>query len=222
MNSCVLLSEIFTFLTVGEILKIVNTNSFFNKQTKEISLWKNIVNKQYGVDKPIYSTWKKMAFIMYQSNMIKMNKIWIDDITYSDIFKEALENKNRYFFSSVLLSHNITSECEHTEGALTYAGATPKGIYVPKTEEELQCKLKVITREFSVIAHAFEEMVSIDRPGNIWPLALLAGGWNMNINVMNDKLQVKSRNIKLLIDPVLHVMTYSLLDIDALNSIRAW
>lgn len=231
----------FCGISVKEVLKLCRTNMRFAEACKREPFWKNKVLLDYGVEKKYCNSWKETAILLFNADMINLRKEWIDQITYGVLLEESLKN-DRGFFINILRKHDILPSkvyvypeidedlenvypefvkglenipIEHLSAHFGYtiddlkvAGMGPGDVML------LHRILKVVTREFSVIMHAVDEMKG--------HYNLFSSGqeWEHNMNELTDnEIQVANR-IKLLVDPIPYVMRYSLLSIYNLNAIE--
>ncbi len=76
-----LIEKIFTNLTVKEISILCGVSKKFDNICKRESLWKKKVLNDYGIEKKYGATWRRTAQRMAKTNMINLNKIWINGNT---------------------------------------------------------------------------------------------------------------------------------------------
>ena len=172
--------------------------------------------------------------------MINLREKWIDGKTYGELFNEALKSDDDEFFRKILIKHEadyvdpvvyseFVEDLKSAEEDLfdrypgyTYDDFDEYGIMFHEDENELQRNLKVMSREFSVIGHAFGEIRGRDAEATYeYGLAGLARGPKDTPGLEDSKIQTV-KNIRLLVDPILYIMTYSIMSLNDLNRIYIW
>lgn len=235
-----IIMEFFNDISVKEAMNLCRINRQFNEVCKKESTWKRKAKNDYGIQKMYYSTWKKTARLLYDSNMINLGQEWIDGQTYGELFDEALESDDDEFFRKILMKHGINylhstvysdfvEDLKSAEVDLfnRHPGYTHKdideyGIVLHGNEDELQKNLRVMTREFSVIGHAFAELRGRDiAPIDEYGLACLGRQEKYTPGLEDSEIQI-AKDIRLLVDPILYVMTYSIMSLNDLNRIYIW
>ena len=235
-----IIMEFFNDISVKEAMNLCRINKQFNEVCKREFTWRNKISYDYGIAKKYGDTWKETAKLLYNSNMINLRQKWIDGRTYGELFDEALESNDDEFFRKVITKHGV----DHVDASVysefvedlksaevdlfrrypnyTYDDFDEYGIVLHENEDELQRNLKVMTREFSVIGHAFAEIRGSDvESTDEYGLACLGRQSKYTAGLGNSELQ-NAKNIRLLVDPILYVMTYSLMSLNDLNRIYIW
>ncbi len=100
-----LIYEMFLSLTPKEIFKLCRISRKFNDECKKESLWEFKVRNDYKINKKFGSTsplqglnalrsWKETANMLAKSNMISLDKKWVNGMTYRQILNEGLTKGN--------------------------------------------------------------------------------------------------------------------------------
>nr|QBK92796.1 MAG: uncharacterized protein LCPAC401_04340 [Pithovirus LCPAC401] len=89
-----LIHEMFLSLTPKEIFKLCRISRKFNDECKKESLWEFKVRNDYKIDRKLGDTWKETAKMLVKSNMINLDKKWINGMTYRQILNEGLIKGN--------------------------------------------------------------------------------------------------------------------------------
>ena len=157
-------------------------NKKFNCITLRESMWRNIIRMNYGIDKIYGTSWKDTAKNLFLCNMINLNKIWIDNITYGELFYQGLENWAET--SKILWKYNMLNRGDEMYDKLKSTPryeilkyVFPKSItnikrmrrhirhisnfdryygVAPLTELSLEQHIRTITRELFVILSLFK------------------------------------------------------------------
>ena len=222
----------FDDISVKEVMKLCRVNRQFNEVCKKESMWRRKVKNDYGIDKKYGKTWKETAKNLYDADMINLGQEWIDGKTYGELLKEGLESNDHRFFGKILEKYKIGSivfpeyvdDIKSTDDYLrnTYESSSELlNIYtsgIPNNEAALQNHLRIMTREFSVIAHAVAAMNgSYSELG--FALASSQDAIEVGIEQTAEERAKMQKIVKLFIDPILYVMTYSIMNLKNLFSI---
>nr|QBK92531.1 MAG: uncharacterized protein LCPAC401_01690 [Pithovirus LCPAC401] len=143
-------------------------------------MWKRRVLNEYGVDYTHDETWKELAKDLFQADMINLNKVWIDGITYGKLLKECLSNhdyitkfldRNRatcYIFPPAVTGLEDAKEYVIREYGGSYAYQyvynrfDKHKNYILRDEERVMKTIKYSTREFAIIANAIYQIENHD------------------------------------------------------------
>ena len=240
-----IIEKFFDDISVQEVTKLCRVNRTFNRVCEKETMWKRKVMYDYGVTKKYLDSWKNTAKFLYKSNMINLRQQWIDGRTYGELLEESMRSNDDDFFKKLLkeyrgYSHSAVVYSDFVNDLKTaeqdLAERYPDhqnhvhtdyfleeylydiGVVSHNEEDSLQKDLKIVTREFSVISHAFGEIHGFNKElDDDYGLACQA----LRTRELNEPIYDKSqmRKIRLLSDPILYVMTYSSMNLNDLNRI---
>nr|QBK93942.1 MAG: uncharacterized protein LCPAC406_02560 [Pithovirus LCPAC406] len=140
-------------------------------------MWKKRVLNEYGVDYTYDDeTWKELAKDLFLANMINLNKVWIDGITYGKLLKDCVSTHN--YIVDFLDDNDATcfrfpDYVVDLKTARKYVIEEYKGHhsctqrpcerfnkhhnYILHEEERVMKTIKYSTREFAIIANAIND-----------------------------------------------------------------
>ena len=195
--------------------------------------WKSQVWSKYGIKKKYGKTWEDTALLFCKSNMINLGTKWVNGQTYGELLEEALESDGDLFADILLKKYElyrfkvyiypeyvkeIRDEMKYMEELYhDYSDNSMTQEMLDLTScDDLEIVLRIITREFSVIYHAFEEIRS--------HYNLISARRENDVRNYGDKLSDSenqiAHQIRSLVDPIPYVMMYSLQSLKTLNVIR--
>lgn len=213
------LRNVFSNLSVKNILILCSVNQTFNTACNEESFWRLRVLDDYGIEKKYGDTWRETAIIMDKVNMINLNDKWIDNRTYREILDDSLQNGTdiimRLLFKYLdpYVNHSEDDICHlHCElndekSMQEYANEVLKRDY---TSDELDTIFRIKAKEIYVIyAAVYIYKGALFLPGEL-------GGGLMCIITTGTALK-SYEFLRKMIDPMLYVMQFSSFSIDKLR-----
>nr|QBK92402.1 MAG: F-box-like protein [Pithovirus LCPAC401] len=223
----------FDDISVKEVMKLCRVNRQFNEVCKKESMWRRKVKNDYGIEKKYGRTWKETARNLYDANMINLGQEWIEEKTYGELLKEGLESDDHRFFSDLVYEHKIGTvvfpeDVDDIKSADAYLSNTHGFYYISflmyangmsNSEADLQRHLRLMTREFSVIAHTVGEMKGVYSERGFALASSQADFTETEIQNTHEERVKMQIIVKLFMDPILYVMTYSIMNLKNLSSI---
>ena len=168
--------------------------------------------------------------------MINLGQEWIEGKTYGELLKRGLESDDRRFFGKLLEEYKILDivfpeNIDDVKNADTYLSNTHDFDYafflayangMSNSEADLQRHLRLMTREFSVIAHA---VAGMNGSYSAMGFALASSQADITEDEIEQTAEERvkmQKIITLFIDPILYVMTYSIMNLKNLSSIDVY
>ncbi len=228
--------KFFDDISVKEVMKLCRVNRQFNEACKKESMWRRKVKNDYGIEKKYGKTWKETAHNLYDANMINIAQEWIEGKTYGKVMKEGLDDDYR-FFGKLLEKYKIgqyvfPEYVDDIKSADAYLSNTHGFDYeffieydthgMSDSEADLQRHLRLMTREFSVIAHAVGEMSGEYSEGGFALASSQADDIEGSIENTPEERVKMQKIVKLFMDPILYVMTYSIMNLKNLSDIEVF
>nr|QBK92937.1 MAG: uncharacterized protein LCPAC403_00710 [Pithovirus LCPAC403] len=179
MQSVDIISSVFAYLTIGEISDLSTINTQFNLVNQNQLMWKKRVLNEYGIDY-VYDdeTWEEMAKNLFQADMINLNKVWIDEITYGKLVENCLNicdyivdflddnDATCFIFPDYVVDLKTAKryvrfeyDGHHSSNVRPCERFDKHHNNILRNEESVMKTIKYSTREFAIIANA---MCNID------------------------------------------------------------
>ncbi len=196
---------IFNDLNIIEISKLCSLSVAFNNACKKESLWESKVWSEYGINKMYGISWKETARNLSIANMINMNEVWINGMTYIELLNEAIsKGANSFNYIRDLKDEALKAAFglifvdffDRRNSSLTLAGLYPHN-------PELKA---ILTKGLAVIAATLKIKDQNYLPGN-YGRGLFNIPYDVQ-NILND-----------LFDPILYVIQFSSVSLSGINSI---
>nr|QBK92699.1 MAG: hypothetical protein LCPAC401_03370 [Pithovirus LCPAC401] len=201
-----ILTEVYLFLSVKDVTIPLKVSNLFN--IRNDIMWKKLVRNEFGITKLFGSTWRDIAILLSQCNMINMNKRWIDGRTYNDIFTDSLNNINyfdivRYNYRRYTFYHppDIIDEKTAKEYVTKYYKETNLDAFRFYYDDEFYNHSRFMTRELIILTHAHYHVISNDR---MYGISTLVCSESPNI------LHYDGPDF-FMPDPISYIMCYSLI-----------
>nr|QBK92851.1 MAG: hypothetical protein LCPAC401_04890 [Pithovirus LCPAC401] len=247
--------KFFDDISVKEVMKLCRVNKQFNIVCKKNFMWRRKVKNDYGIETKYGRTWKDTARLLFETNMINLNQKWVNGKTYKELFDEGLESKNNDYFNDLYEKYKMKSiifpsyvvDIETAEDFVAHDDDSPvKQFYAPDDEiienfnsmynilnsiDNLQKHISEMTREFSVVAHAVNEIRRTSSDYGFGLASSVTEYWaaeqweDVHNHIDTHSSTKKAEMIKRLskfIDPNLYIMTYSFMSLYNLSEVSMW
>ena len=189
-----IVAEIFHYISVKQTFIICRLNVFANLVCQKESLWKDKIPFEYGIKKKYGKTWKETAKLLCKSNMINLEKKWVNGKTYGELLEEAVKSDDNFFFNIIMKNRGLPN-CIYFPKYYNVVRANHFISQELKIYHTIRCKyalkkhMKVVTREFAIIV--------------------------IIVNIIKDRLPSKiefseKQQKIILVDPIPYIMIYSL------------
>nr|QBK92850.1 MAG: uncharacterized protein LCPAC401_04880 [Pithovirus LCPAC401] len=246
--------KFFDDISVKEVMKLCRVNKQFNTVCQKDFMWRRKVKNDYGIETKYGRTWKETAQLLFETNMININERWVNGKTYKELFDEGLEGKD--YFKDLYDKHDLIKTVFPTyvtnigtakeflmnddDSPIGWVGNVPSEYltlfnslnkHILDDKSRLQKQISMMTREFSVVAHAVAEIIGTYSDYN-FGLASLASekisfeqGEDVSRQVdehSSPKQSEITRRLSKIIDPNLYIMTYSFMSLYNLSEINVW
>nr|QBK93796.1 MAG: hypothetical protein LCPAC406_01100 [Pithovirus LCPAC406] len=184
--------------------RVNNISRRIIRTSQNDSYWKNIMRNNYGITKMYGSSWKETYYFFARTNMINLNKKWIDGRTYYEILNAGNIYRGQiYVFPDDVNDQKSAYKFVEDTYDLKYF-QTKYGIDVTD-EIAIKYHLRAITREFVVV--------------NLTIIDMGRGMHNFNYMRTPKERKILNRIKVAFVDPILLVASYSMYDNKHLSGI---